>query len=369
MGTEEHGLVSAIRDLLARAVPGAELLGLTRFGVDPNGAEGACGTSKSVGYGEPLKLRVRGPDGRERSLVLHTARSDSFGHDRRADRAAAILLGFDRFSSVKRHVRAIDVGAFTRDGNSSISLSNAGELYLLTDYAEGRVYAEELRELARSGQPEPTHLGHVRALATLLAEIHAEQIDDPRRYRRSIRDLVGSGEGIFGMVDGYGPNVPSASPERLAGIEARAERWRFRLRAHEARLRRAHGDFHPFNILFNGDEISLLDTSRGSMADPADDLTCLAINYVFFAVEQPESWVRAFRSLWYQLWATYLELTGDSKVLEVAAPFLAWRGLVVANPMWYPHVSPDSRDRVLRFVERALDADRFDPGMADEVFR
>ena len=52
----------------------------------------------------------------------------------------------------------------------------------------------------------------------------------------------------------------------------------------------------------------------------------------------------------------------------MAAPFLAWRGLVVCNPAWYPHVSPEARDRVLSFVERALASERFDPASAEALF-
>ena len=73
--------------------------------------------------------------------------------------------------------------------------------------------------------------------------------------------LVGSGEGIYGVVDHYPADVPGAPWTRLASIERRCAEWRWRLREHEGRLCRTHGDFHPFNILFDGDKLVLLDAS------------------------------------------------------------------------------------------------------------
>ncbi|MBI4820697.1 MAG: phosphotransferase [Deltaproteobacteria bacterium] len=360
------GEFPAIEQILERALPGAALTRVSRFGSD-RAIEGDL-TSKAAGYGEPLRLFVRTKDGQDRCLVLHTATTDVFGHDRRADRAASMLLSFDRFATIPRHVKAIDVGAFDRNGHSATSLRESAEFYLLTEYAEGHTYADELRLAVARGEIKADDERHVEALARLAAVIHAKKISDPKRYRRSIRDLVGSGEGIFGMVDGYGPNVPGAPPERLARIETKAERWRFVLREKEHRLARTHGDFHPFNILFDGDQISLLDSSRGSMGDPADDVTCLSINYIFFAVEHRALWDNVMRPLWARFWDTYLGLTGDRELLDVCAPFLAWRGLVVANPVWYPAVDAASRDRVLSFVEATLEVDHFDPKLAEDVF-
>jgi hypothetical protein len=114
---------------------------------------------------------------------------------------------------------------------------------------------------------------------------------------------------------------------------------------------------------------ALLDTSRGSQGEPADDVTCMSINYVFFGLLARPAWSRGLRPLWRLFWDRYLERTGDQGVLEAAAPFLAWRALVLANPCWYPAVQADTRDQLLGFVERALAAPRFDPAWADEMFR
>ena len=60
-------------------------------------------------------------------------------------------------------------------------------------------------------------------------------------------------------------------------------------------------------------------------------------------------------------WRRYLERSGDVALLEVVAPFFAWRMLVVTSPVWYPDVPDDVRERLLGFVERLLAGRRFDP--------
>ncbi len=363
----EVGSEKALAKLCAEIAPHAQIESITTLGPDAD-IQDAKGTEKAIGYGVPLRIVLRSDNGERREICLHTARPDEFGHDRRSDRAANMLLSYDTFGIVPRHTRALDVGAVTRDGKL-ISLRDSGEFYLLTEFVEGHVYAEHLRRIANTCSLSPQDEPRARMLASLLADIHVEKQHAPAVYRRAIRDLVGHGEGIFGLVDGYPDDVPMASPERLAGIERRCLEWRFRLKHRENRLARVHGDFHPFNILFDdaGAPV-LLDTSRGSAGDPADDVMCLALNYVFFALEAPGSWGLAFRTLWQSFFQTYLGRTGDTGIFSVAAPFLAWRALVMANPRWYPSIRSSTRDALLGFVERALDTTTFDPNDAERLF-
>jgi hypothetical protein len=348
----------------ARLCPGYRVVEVRRLAADAGTSDE---THKSAGYGAPRRVRLRAADGRERALVFHVATADPFGHDRRADRAAAQLLAFDTFARIPRHVRALDVGAI--DGGGLVSLRDAGELYLVTEWADGTPYAEALRRIAAERRLADGDLARCQALARYLVELHRRRQERPLQYYRAARDLVGSGEGIFGMLDAYADDTPGAPPERLAAIERRCVDWRHRLRRHGARATTIHGDFHPFNIVFEGDEFTLLDASRGCIGDPADDVTAMAINYFFFALSTEGAWEGGLAQLWHSFWGTYLDGSGDRELLAVAAPFLAWRGLVVASPAFYPGLAAGARDRVLTLVERALDAERFDPAIADEVVR
>jgi hypothetical protein len=356
----------AVRQLVETALPHSRVVEILPMG--PDGSSIQDITEKAAGYGVPLRITTVEKDGSKRKLVLHAATANDFGHDRRSDRAAEMLLAFDTFGSIPSHVAALDVGAITA-GQQFLSLRDAGEFYLLTEYAEGQVYATDLRRIAKDCNTTLRDISRCEVLANYLIELHQAPGTRPAGYRRAVRDLVGHGEGIFGIIDGYPDDVPCAPPERLKAIERRCVEWRWKLRSESRRLTRTHGDFHPFNILFDDpSRLVVLDTSRGSQGDPADDVTCLAINYIFFALSTPGTWQSGFRPLWHRFWQVYLDWSGSEGVLDVAPPFLAWRALVLANPRWYPAVTQRVRDALLSFVERALDAQRLDPNDAEQVF-
>lgn len=356
-----RGLAARLCDVF----PGATVEEARALGPDASAVDGD--DLKGLGYGRPLRVRLRLPDGSRRDVVFHTASPDDFGHDRRADRADAMLLAYDSFALVPRHVEALDVGAIRRDG-SLVPLVDTREFYLLTSWSEGSLYADDLRRVATTGEATSLDVARAETLARYLAELHAARGSHEGAYVRAIRDLVGHGEGIAGMVDGYPPETPGASRERLEGIERSCLSWRFRLRGQVERLRRTHGDFHPFNLLFGeGTELTVLDTSRGSEGDPADDVAALTVNYLFFGLAHRDRWARGLGALWETFFTTYLREARDVDVLSAIAPFYAWRALVIASPRWYPNLSSSERDRILGFAERVLSADRFDPSWAAEI--
>jgi hypothetical protein len=354
-----------LQRLVAGALPGAVIQSVVALGAD--GSE-TGESAKGAGYGAPLRLDVRLGE-RSLALVLHTATANDFGHDRRADRAAEVLLAADTFGELPRHVRVLDVGAY-KNADDFVSLAGTGEFYLLTTHADGATYAEDLRRIARTGSAGALDGARTARLVEYLVELHAGRPSaTPAQYVRAVRDTIGGGEGVFGIVDAYPDDVPAAPRARLERIEAECVRYRSRLRRRHERLRRTHGDFHPFNVLFNErSELAVLDASRGSLGDPADDVTCMAVNFAFFSLGHAGSWRGAFRGLWSNFWEAYARGTNDEELTAVAAPFLAWRGLVLASPVWYPELMAADRDRILSFVEAVLRAPRLSPGMADEFF-
>ena len=350
-------------ELIKARFPDATILSCDRLGDDERAGDA---TTKGSGYGIPIRIRLRDADGRERGLVFHTARADDFGHDRRADRAAAMLLAYDTYGSLPGHVPALDVGVIDEQ-NTMRSIAGSQEAYLLTGWAPGQLYAADLRTIAREGVTD-RDLRRLDILVDYLVRLHTRHLGRLAVYTRAVRDLIGSGEGVFGMIDGYAGDVPGAPPARLRRLEERCAEWRWLLRGRETRIARVHGDFHPFNLLFDdGDELALLDASRGAMGEPADDVTALAINFVFFALDSPGAWQRGLGTLWHRLWSRYVHATSDHELVGVAPPWLAWRALVIANPRWYPALTAPSRDRLLSWIERTLDTRRLDPAAADEV--
>ena len=149
--------------------------------------------------------------------------------------------------------------------------------------------------------------------------------------------------------------------------------------ASRGRLARTHGDFHPFNVRVRAGRARRgrtatsrsLDASRGGKGDPADDLTALSMNYVFFAAEH-RARVGARRSgrSGRRFWDTLpRRRPATARSLETAPPFLAWRALVVASPRFYPGLGAPARDLLLGLAERALDAGRLELDLPDRAPR
>jgi streptomycin 6-kinase len=283
-----------------------------------------------------------------------------------SDRAQSLLWEHDSFNLLPRHVHSMDVGAFRRDG-TAVSLGDAEEFFLLTEYAEGRGYFEDL--LRMKADPRLTELDIARAdaLCDYLAGIHSVKGGQPGLYVRRLRELVGHSECIMGLVDSYPAQADVIDSGLLQDIESRCVEWRWRLKDRVHRLRQVHGDFHPWNILFSRDaDFRVLDRSRGEWGDPADDVSCLTMNYLFFSLQRSGRLDANFESLFVRFWERYLNLTGDREMLEVVAPFFAFRGLVMAHPVWYPGLSRDVRNKLFNFIVAVLKADRFDPKRANQ---
>ena len=316
---------------------------------------------KGYGYGVPLRLDYT-LEGAPRRAVLETVRPGPFGHEHMADRAQSLLWAHQAFGRLPRHVPSLDVGAVRANGELE-PLGNAEELFMLAAFIEGHEYADDLLRIRASGQINESDAQRSDALCDYLVEIHAVRGTDEGLYARRIRELVGHGECIFGVDDSY----PREFAPLLNEIEKRCVDWRWKIGDRKHRLRQVHGDFHPWNIMFReGSDFSVLDRSRGEWGEAADDVTCLALNYLFFSVQRSGRLEGAFETLWRGFWDRYLERSGDTEILEVAAPFVAFRGLVMANPLWYPALDEKLRRTMLELVRSVLAEERFDPAAANQ---
>jgi len=346
--------------LEARFGESARVLGLSVLGQEP-GAHAL----KGYGYGMPVRVDYE-LGGQRRAAVIETVTPGPFGHEHMADRAHILLWSHGAFNRLPRHVRSLDVGGFDRNG-ALRSLRDVGEFFMLNEYAPGEGYNRDLERLRDGGQLGDGDLARVDALCDFLADIHRIRGPDPSLYIRRARELVGHHECIMGILDAYPPAHDGPTADVLKAIEHACIDWRWRLKKYAHRLRQVHGDFHPWNILFqNGATFVVIDRSRGEWGDPADDVTALTINYLFFSLQQSGSLDGSFATLFSRFWRRYLKATGDEELHEVAGPFFAFRGLVAANPLWYPNLSHDVRTKLLSFVRTVLDHPRFDPSLVNE---
>jgi hypothetical protein len=320
---------------------------------------------KGFGYGTPFEVECRAR-GRTQALVVSRTRpARGFGHDYPADRAWQALYGHAAYNDFPRHVRSVDVG-FVRRSGEMVSAGDAVDFFQLVEKAEGRLYWLDLDRLL-TGRLDPLDTRRAHALARFLADAHRTKRDEPALYARRIRELVGHGECVMGILDSYPHPWPALPPAACEALETAMVRWRWRLRARAHRLSRTHGDFHPWNILFReGTDFSVLDRSRGEWGEPADDVAALAINYLFFgmrrAARQGERGVaEPLRGLFHELLSTYVDASRDYEILETLPPFLAFRALVLAHPRWYPDLPDAVRSDLAHLASSLTRLTRFDP--------
>jgi hypothetical protein len=324
------------------------------------GKQETCDDLKAFGYGSPLFLDYE-VSGERIKAVLETMTPSSYGHDHFSDRAQAILWEHAAFNNLPRHVRSLDSGAFLESG-AIISTGKTSEFFLLTEYVPGQGYFKDLDRIRETERAEERDHERCRSLSDYLVEIHSMKRDSPGLYARRIRDLLGHGECIMGLIDNYPDTFEFIDQRLLKQIEMACVDWRWRIKHRTHRLCRVHGDFHPYNILFReGTDFTLLDRSRGEWGEPADDTTCMSINYLLSSLLRSGKLDGPFADLFASFWDNYLARTNDLEMLEVAAPFFAWRGLVIASPVWYPHLPAAVRRTIFNFIRNILAADRFDP--------
>ena len=353
--------VTVLEAYLASLLGGpVKVHGLSRLGESLQ-----AGAIKGYGYGVPIQVEYEASGERHRAVV-ETISPGPFGHEHMADRAQALLWDHQAFNRLPRHARSMDVAGFLQ-GGGILSLGKVEELLVLMEFVEGRGYFEDLTRLRNDGTLTDLDLARADALCDYLVEIHKVPGTDPGLHVRRLRELVGHGECIMGLTDSYPSQSGFITPQVLEEIEHRCIAWRWRLKGWSHRLRQVHGDFHPWNILFQeGTQFRVLDRARGEWGDPADDVACLTMNYLFFSLQRSERLEKPFETLFRRFWTRYLEKTKDEEMLEVVAPFFAFRGLVMASPLWYPTLPEAVRRTLFSFMLRVLDAKAFDPNRVND---
>ncbi len=310
-----------------------------------------------------------------KSYVVKTLLSEGLGHDYPSDRAAVFLLDLDEYKNLPRHVNAIDVLSEMEDGSIK-SIGGGREYYLLMERGAGRDYFHDLNEFIHKDRLEISDIEKIKAMTSYLAEIHSVKKTSKPLYWRKLRDTVGHGECLMGVFDTYPDGTLSYA--EIAAIIKKSVDWIYRLKPKHSRLSQIHGDFHPGNIWFippstplskdstpplppldGGMDFILLDRSRGPWGEPADDVTALTINYIFFSVKNYGDVRGSYIEGLNLFFDEYIKASGDAEITEVVAPFFAFRGAVVANPIFYPELTLEQRRLIFKFVNNVLNDDKF----------
>ena len=163
----------------------------------------------------------------------------------------------------------------------------------------------------------------------------------------------------MGIIDAYDQCEFPTDPE-LMDYAGKCLSWWGKIRDKSDRLCSVHGDYHPGNIRLQGDDFILLDRSRGSWGEPADDVSCLSVNYIYYAIKDCGAFEGPFAELFRLFLDYYLEKTNDDGFFEVTQPFFAFRVLVLANEKFYPDDTVETKRKLIDFGHSILETDRFD---------
>ena len=349
--------VQAIEKYLTGLYGEARVTGIGELGGIPVEIEEGI---KGFGYGKPYLIGFEA-EGKQHEVVLSTMRvQKGFGHDHFSDRAQILIWQHSVFNKLPKHVRSLDVGYFTHEGEL-FSAGKAEEYFISMEKIEGKEYFLDLERIKKEGRLMQLDKERAIAMSSYLAEIHANKHDDRELYLRKIRDTVGHGECIMGLTDSYPDNLGFISWDELCDIEKKCVDWRYRIKGKTHRLCMTHGDFHPWNIMFReGADFSVLDRSRGEWGEAADDVSSLTMNYVFYSLQKYGELAGPFKELHELFFNNYLEKTGDYELLRVIQLFYVFRSVVVASPIWYPNLELSVRKKIFNFINNVLDSEEFD---------
>jgi hypothetical protein len=296
----------------------------------------------------------------KRRIVMKGLNPVNFGHDHFADRAQVLILASANYNLMENHIAALDVVGETPEG--LVSIGKAREFYIFMEEAKGESYFQDLDAVLTRKSLTDDDRERAQSLAHFLVNLHdlKYQGNNARSlYRRRIRDLIGHGECILGVIDAY-DQVAFAKERELIDYAIGCLSWWGKIRERKERLCRVHGDFHPGNIWFKEDHFVLLDRSRGSWGEPADDVSCLGVNYVYYAIKDTGKFEGPFADLFRLFIQAYLEKTRDALFFSVAQPFFAFRALVLANPDFYPNDRDETKRKLFNFGRSILETERIE---------
>lgn len=349
--------IRSVENYLKQIYGSAKVTGISELGGMPVEVEEGI---KGFGYGKPYLIEFEAR-GNAHSVVLSSMRvQKGFGHDHFSDRAQILIWQNSVFNNLPEHVRSLDVGYFTKDGELS-SAGKADEYFILMEKIEGKEYFLDLERIKKDGDLTLLDRERTTALSTYLARIHNNKYDDRELYLRKIRDTVGHGECIMGLTDSYPDDLDFVSRDDLCDIEKKCVDWRYRIKGKTHRLSMTHGDFHPWNIMFReGSDFTVLDRSRGEWGEAADDVSSITMNYIFYSLQKYGNLAGPFKEMYELFFNNYLKMTGDKELLSVIQPFYVFRSLVVASPIWYPNLDPSVRKKIFNFINNVLKSREFD---------
>ncbi len=326
-----------------------------------------------TGYKVKFKVQSSKVKSNEREIVIRTLMPRDFSHDFLADRAKVFVTQHEMSRHIPGHIISHDVSGYTKAGRL-VSIGDAVEFFQVVEVARGSSYSADFQRIKRTGSATKEDIQRAGMLGEYLAKLHSKKMkassgDIRSVRRRHLRDCIGHGEMMVGVIDTYPDGYRFVSRKEMDDLICMASVFREHVKDTPYIPCRIHGDFHPGNIMFEGSKIRLLDASREVFGDPADDVICLAMNYIWFAVMQTGRFEGPFKRLFDAFWSAYFGRTRDRYIARTAGVHMAFRAVVVAHPVFYRDQTDAVRRKMIKLTKRVLKSGKFVPSRINEHLR
>lgn len=310
---------------------------------------------------------------RESSVVIREACAGPFGFEYPEDLARQAMFCFRAFNHVAGHAEAYGVGVRT-ENDEVLSLNDARHFYVVEEFVEGENYGAHLTSLhdqkyvdLKMERKRAAKIAEYLALVHKRDDLEISHVEKDQYYKRALRDILGSGEGLMGVVDSFPNRFRKRHGHVLEEIESRCLELVQRHRDKKHRLSRVHGDFHPGNILIeegNGVkescEIKTIDKSRVDLNDAANDVGALIMNYLVLDLHRSQFDDMIGLELARTFLRGYLEKTRDYEILEMLPLFVAMRSAAAVSPVFYPGIAMEVCSEAFTLALKIVQQDRFD---------
>ncbi|MBI5859567.1 MAG: hypothetical protein HZB73_02385 [Nitrosarchaeum sp.] len=326
-------------------------------------------------HGIGFSIDVVDRKNQNKRFVLKTLKTEGFGHDYPADRASVVIRSLMDSSLLENHIKVLDAGSIQED-NSLMTFGEPKDFYIIMEEARGVEYWNDLDQIRDKNKLNEKDIEKIKILAQYLATMHKQKYDGPHAeqlYRRVVRDFVGHGELMMGVIDTFPEKMEFATRKELVEIVKKSVEWWDKIKDCSNRLCVVHGDFYPGNIQFDGDKLIVLDRSRFRYGEPADDVTSFTMNLINYSIMSCSEFKDPFKKLFETFFDEYLKKGEDKNLFKVCPLFFAFRGIVCIHPIFYSKewmvkhgfkkdrvdLINDSKKNIINFVKNVLNEKEF----------
>lgn len=324
-----------------------------------------------LGTGYSLEFKIKKQN---KKIILKSLFTENLGKDHFSDRAQSLLLAHDSYNFMEKHVKSHDVLALKEKGEL-LSLDKSKEFFILMEEAKGQDLFTDLQQIKQTKEISKETKQKIIQLSNYLVKLHAQKAPSKILYRRKIRDTIGCGESLIGVLDMYPDSEFENSKQQWEQIVKTSIGFWIKSRNLEHRTCEVHGDFHPGNLWFENQKLTILDRARGRFGEPADDIAAFTINFLFFAILTEGSFQGPYKELFDLFWNNYFKQTKDREMRKILAPYFAFRVAVVCNPIFYNDEFFSSeekakavRARMRKFAINILQDFEFNPAKINDYF-